>query len=428
MTVSYFLTRPEVETLTSIYARICYSGNKFKYYIPESINPKFWNTRTRQAKQTDKFREYSEFNQRLKDIASDIGNTLLNYKNNNGGEIPNIETFRELLDRTIKKKEPERKEVKTFFSLFQEIINQSGAGVRLHPKTGKPISPNTLKTYVTTIKHLTEYQTKQKRKIDFNTIDLDFYSDYTEYLTKKLKLSANTIGKHIQIIKLVMNEATERGLNTNLSFKSKRFVTVRENSDSVYLNEKEINEIEKLDLSQNRRLETVRDLFLIGCYTGLRYSDYSILKPEQIKDGFIETKQTKTGDGVVIPVHPAVNKIISKYNGELPRSISNQKTNQFLKEMAKKVEVLKTPVSVSFTKGGLKLSETFEKWELITSHTARRSFATNEYLAGTPSLTIMAITGHKTEKAFLRYIKLTPNEHAKLLKQHWDKRNHLRAV
>ena len=152
-----------------------------------------------------------------------------------------------------------------------------------------------------------------------------------------------------------------------------------------------------------------------------------------MREGLAETRRAgqrdqQTGDGVVIPVHPAVNKIISKYNGELPRSISNQKTNQFLKEMAKKVEVLKTPVSISFTKGGLKLSETFEKWELITSHTARRSFATNEYLAGTPSLTIMAITGHKTEKAFLRYIKLTPNEHAKLLKQHWDKRNHLRAV
>lgn len=158
-----------------------------------------------------------------------------------------------------------------------------------------------------------------------------------------------------------MNEATERGLNTNLSFKGKRFVTVRENSDSVYLSEGEIKEIEKLDLSKNKRLETVRDLFLIGCYTGLRYSDYSILKPEQIKEGFIETTQIKTGDTIVIPVHTTVKRIIDQYNGELPRSITNQKTNQFLKELAKKVEVLKKPVSVSFTKGGLKLSQTFEK-------------------------------------------------------------------
>lgn len=428
MTVSYYLTRPQAETVTSIYARICYSGIKFKYYIPEKINPQFWNTRTQQAKQTDKFREHSEFNQRLKDIASDIGSTLLNYKNKNGGEIPNPETFRELLDRTIKKKEPESKEAKTFLTFFEDLINHSRSGVRLHPKTGKPISPNTLKTYVTTIKHLTDYQAKQNRKFDFDTINLDFYIDYTEYLTKKLNLSANTIGKHIQIIKLVMNEATERGINTNLSFKSKRFVTIRENSESIYLNEKEILEIENLDLSQNKRLETVRDLFLIGCYTGLRYSDYSILKPEQIKDGYIEIIQVKTGDAVIIPEHRTVKRIISKYNGKLPRSISNQKTNQFLKEIAKKVELLKKPVSLSYTKGGFKISETHEKWELITSHTARRSFATNLYKAGAPSITIMAITGHKTEKAFLRYIKLASNEHAKLIKQHWDKENILKVV
>src|SRR5689334_17619522 len=136
MTLSYFLTRPEAETQTSIYARICYSGYKFKYYLPEKILPKFWSTTTRQAKQSDKFKEYPEFNQRLKDISSDISNTLLNYKNQNGGQIPNPETFRALLDRVIKKKEPEKKEQKTFFALFQEIINQSKNGVRLHPKTG----------------------------------------------------------------------------------------------------------------------------------------------------------------------------------------------------------------------------------------------------------------------------------------------------
>jgi hypothetical protein len=68
------------------------------------------------------------------------------------------------------------------------------------------------------------------------------------------------------------------------------------------------------------------------------------------------------------------------------------------------------------------------KWELVTTYAARRSFATNEYLAGTPTVTIIAITGHKTEKAFLRYIKLTPNEHAKLLKQHWQQRNVLKVI
>lgn len=225
-----------------------------------------------------------------------------------------------------------------------------------------------------------------------------------------------------------MNDATERGVNTNLSFKSKRFVTVREKSDSIYLKENEIKEIESLDLTNDTKLEKVRDLFLIGCYTGLRYSDYSILKPEQMKDGFIETTQIKTGEPVVIPIHPTVKRIIEKYNGILPASISNQNTNVYLKELGKKVNCLKNTFSKTITKGGLTITENFEKWELLCTHTARRSFASNEYLAGTPTLTIMAITGHKTEKAFLRYIKLTPNEHAKLLKLQWQKRFDLKAV
>lgn len=434
MTTSYFLTRPKAETDTAIYARICYSGYKFKYYTEEKINPKFWNKGTRQAKQTEKFKEYPEFNQRLKEIASDIGNTLLNYKNQNGGETPTPDTFRKLLDLVIKRKEPQKKVVKNFFGLFQEIIDQTRIGVRLHPKTGKPISKNTLKTYITTFKHLSEFNIKRKKGIDFNTIDLDFYGEYTEFLMRgqkthprtgkpvPLNLSTNTIGKHIQIIKLIMNEATEKELNTNLSFKSKRFVTIREKSDSIYLPENEVKEIELLDLSKDKRLERVRDLFLIGCYTGLRYSDYSILQPEQMKDGFIETTQIKTGEAVVIPIHPTVKRIVEKYKGVLPQSISNQKTNDYLKELGKRVNSLNTKVSVSFTKGGVKVIKCYQKYEMVTTHTARRSFATNEYLAGTPTITIMAITGHKTEKAFLRYIKLTPTEHAKLLKLHWEKR------
>ena len=427
MEISFYLKRPKAANETAIFARISYDGFQTKYYLPEKIHPKNWSKETQRAKQTDKFKEYPEFNQRLQNIISDIGNVYRSFVNDKG-EIPNPETLKELLDKEIKKKVSERDKLKSFFGFFANLIKQSIAGVRMHPKTGKPINKNTIKTYVTTYKHLTEFQKTRKKVIEFKNIDLDFYTDYTEYLIKKVKLSTNSIGKHIQIIKLVLNDATERGVNTNLSFKSKRFVTVREKSDSIYLKENEIKEIETLDLSNDTKLERVRDLFLIGCNTGLRYSDYSILKPEQIKDGFIETTQIKTGEPVVIPIHPTVKRIIEKYNGVLPLSISNQKTNDYLKDLGKKVPSLQNKFSKTMTKGGLTITENFEKWQLLCTHTARRSFATNEYLAGTPTITIMAITGHKTEKAFLRYIKLTPNEHAKLLKLQWQKRFALKAV
>ena len=93
----------------------------------------------------------------------------------------------------------------------------------------------------------------------------------------------------------------------------------------------------------------------------------------------------------------------------MPRVISNQRFNEYLKEVAKKAE-LKEKVHISITRGGITASTAYKKYKLVTTHTGRRSFATNNYNMGVPSLTIMAITGHKTEAAFLKYIKVTPKE------------------
>ena len=427
MEISLYLKRPTASQETVIFARITYEGYSFKYYLPEKIKSKYWSKETQRAKQVKQFPQYPEFNQRLQNIIAGIEDVFRKYLNDNK-ELPAPETFKQLLDQEIKKKVSEKERLNSFFGYFQDLKEQSVSGTRRHPKTGKPLSKGTIKNYTTAYNHLTEFQKTRKKRIDFKNIDLDFYNDYTEFLIKKLKLSSNSIGKDIQVIKMIMNDATERGINTNLSYKSKRFITIREKSDNIYLKENEIKEIENLDLSNDKRLERVRDLFLIGCYTGLRYSDYSILKPEQMMDGFIETTQIKTGEPVVIPIHPTVKRIIEKYKGVLPASISNQNTNVYLKELGKKVVLLQNKFSKTTTKGGLTITQNFEKWELLCTHTARRSFASNEYLAGTPTITIMAITGHKTEKAFLRYIKLTPNEHAKLLKMQWQKRFALKAV
>lgn len=428
MTTSFYLKRPKSDIDTAIFAILFYEGYKLKYYSPEKINPKFWNTEAQKAKQTDKFKEYPEFNQRLKNWKTDIANIYRKWVNDNNGTIPTPETLKGVLDKDLKKKEPKKEIGNTFFGYYEQFLNRSLEGGRINLRSKKSIVYNTSKGYKSTLNHLKEFQKTYKRTIDYKTIDLDFYNDYTKYLTQKVKLSNNTIGDHIKRIKTILNEATEHGKNKNLLFRSKYFVKPFEQTDSIYLSNSEINELAALDLSENKRLDNVRDLFLVGCYTGLRYSDYSILKPEHIKEGFIETRQIKTGEPVVIPIHPIVRKVLNKHNGELPKSISNQKTNDYLKELGKqipkgkRVPVLDETVSKSITKGGSRVTYTFKKWELLTTHTARRSFATNEYLAGTPTVTIMAITGHKTEKAFLRYIKLTPTEHAKLLQLHWVKR------
>jgi integrase len=427
MDIQFYLKRPGADTPTSIFARIIYETGTLKYYLPEKIHPEYWNTRTHRAIKAPKdFPEYSEFNDRLDNIEQVIKNTRRKYMNDNNNSAPTPAVFKNLLDIALERKEKEK--AVTFFSYFEDFNARSERGERISPKTKQKTSPNTNKGYVTTLNHLKDFQKTYKRVIDFDTIDIKFHGDYIAYLTTKVKLSINSIGTHIKRIKTVMAEATSQKVTISNDYESAYFFKPHEETDSVYLNEDELKLIKQLDLSENPKLDRTRDLFLIGCYTGLRFSDFSVLKPANIKEGLIEIRQVKTSHKVVIPVHPVVKGIQQKYDNGLPRAISNQKMNEYIKDICKLIPALETLVTITYTKGGNKITETCPKWALTSTHTARRSFATNEYLAGTPVITIMAITGHKTEKAFLRYIKLTPDEHAKLLKMHWEKRNLLRAV
>ena len=436
MEVSFYLTRSEVGKQTSIYAHIRYAGYRFKYYLSEKIDPQFWSLQEQRAKKTNRFPGYMEFNRRLGKVYDKIKDIHSAYRNDHDNREPSPELLRALIDNALQ--EGAKKGHKTFMEFFEEIRESSAKSIRVQPKSGKPFSKATVKTYRTAINHLNKYQEIRKKKIDFNDITVDFHSDYTEFLIKNYILGANAIGKDIKTIKMIMNEAAERGLHKNFQFKSKKFSVTKEDAHSIYLNQKELEALLQLDLSANGKLERVRDLFLVGCYTGLRFSDLSILRPDQISEGFIQITQAKTNDPVVIPVHPVLKSVMEKYNGHLPRAISNQKTNEYLKEIGKNLPekdfngqllpTLNDTVSKTTTKGGLKVTTMFKKWELLSTHTARRSFATNEYLAGTPSITIMSITGHRTEKAFMKYIKLTPTEHAQKMKDLLATRNQLKAV
>ncbi|MBI5371368.1 MAG: site-specific integrase [Sphingobacteriales bacterium] len=400
-----------------------YNGNTLKVYTGEAILPKHWNQDTNSARNTPKFPEHPEFNERLNHIRSTISRVFMDYKNRNDHATPAPAILKPLIEGAMKK----GSERTTFISYFEDFVSRSFTGQRIDPKSKMPIRHGVAKGYQTTLNHLKTFAKVWKRKLDFETIDLEFHKDFTNYLTAApVLLSANTVGSNIQRIKAVLAEATEKGVNSNRAYKSKYFVKQEEAVDTIYLDEGELKEMRALDLSKNPRLENVRNQFLIGCYTGLRFSDFSILKPENIKDGFIRITQTKTGKPVIIPVHSIVKGILQKYNG-LPRSISNVKLNAYLKELGQLMPSLKKTETKTTTKGGVKVAKTLEKWELLTTHTARRSFATNEYKAGTPSITIMAITGHKTEKSFLKYIRVTTDEHARILQSSWTKRG-MKAV
>ena len=202
-----------------------------------------------------------------------------------------------------------------------------------------------------------------------------------------------------------------QGHDVHPAYRRKGFKKITEDSTSIWLTMDELKQMEALDLSDHPLgLALTRDLFLIGCFTGLRVSDLNRLQSAELVtlEGAqcISFKQQKTDRPVLIPVHPVVQSILDRHNGP-PRPQNDQIINRNLKRLGQLME-LTDSVQIERTVGGAKTKESKTKWAMLTSHCARRSFCTNNYLMGTDALTIMAISGHKTEKSFRRYLKLGP--------------------
>ncbi|UPT67165.1 MAG: site-specific integrase [Sphingobacteriales bacterium JAD_PAG50586_3] len=374
------------------------------------------------AKETRQFPEYPEFNARLDNIETIAKNVFRQYMNDHDNGLLTVEKYTRLLNAKLRDIKPEQP--LTLYKFIENFIEESKH--RHNSKTGKSIAKSTICVYERTLRILREFEGEYYgRRIDFDTIDIEFYNDYVQYLTKVKKLAKNTIGNFVKTLKTFLNDAFERGYTTNTNFKNKRFLVIHEESFSIYLNTDELDILYKLRLSARPYLERARDLFIVGCWTGLRFSDFSNIGPENIQGEMFRIKTQKTGQDVVIPIHPTVKEIMKKYEGiypnSLPPSISNAKMNKYLKIICEMIREFDKPIKTSITRAGFKEIDLKRMYELVVTHTARRSFATNLYKQKLPSLTIMAITGHKTEKAFMRYIKTSPSENAEILKKHWDK-------
>ncbi len=399
-----------------IYVIYYLNQEKLRYSTGIKLNPEFWNNTKGRVRDRQEVPNKNKINKFLSDLENTINERLTEITLSK--KQLSKELFFSIAKETLSPKTQEDSEKKrSLFSFIDQFIER--AQKQVNPTTGKIVSYYTVRKYFQCKNELLNYEGKYKTKLDFDSIDLEFYENFVDMLREKNQ-SNNNIGKHIKTLKTFLNDATERGINKNMKFKSKRFKAFSETADAIYLTENELNTLYKLDLNKNPKFEKVRDLFIIGAWTGLRFSDFSTIKPEFINEGFLHIEQHKTLGKVTIPLHRVVTEILGKYKGQLPKAISNQKFNEYLKEIGKLAE-LDAPVYKSITKGGKRISAKYKKWELMTTHTGRRSFASNLYKSGFPAKSIMQITGHKTEAAFMKYLKLTPDEHAKLLQTHWQK-------
>jgi len=268
------------------------------------------------------------------------------------------------------------------------------------------------KSKFSVIKHkLERLENFRKKQILINEVNDSFKNEFVSYCKSEL-YSQNTMQRELAIIKTFCKHARFLGLETHQQLDSLRLDKAK--AEKIYLTFKELGKIENISKNQlTDSLENAKDWLIISCYVGQRVSDFMHFTDEQIRieDGkhLIEFTQNKTDKIMTVPLHSKVLEILKKRKGKFPYKISDQKYNGFIKTVCKLAEIneLTKGSKLLETKKGSKTfrkqSGTFKKYELVTSHIGRRSFASNFY--GTiPTTFLIYITGHSTEKMFLNYI------------------------
>ena len=295
----------------------------------------------------------------------------------------------------------------------EDKVNQNDFFVFAHEfveeKRGS-IEDVTLLIYKQSLKKLESFS-NSKTSIDFTSFTRPVLNDFKRFLEVEQEFKLNNISKHFKSLKTIVLEGKRRGLIGDVDLRL--FSIPTEEPTKIYLSENELRKMKDLDLSNDKTKELARDIFLVGCYTGQRISDYNRLSGIDIVEKygvhFFEILQKKSGVKVNCPITTELREIMARYNNQPPPKLSDQKINKYLKLIGRRLD-MNEDVLCHDTKGGVKRTYTRPKWEMMESHTARRSFCTNVYLKKMSIQDIMHFSGHKTEKEFLKYIRITSDE------------------
>lgn len=387
--INFYLDKPNSETETLLFLRLFLNGKRYKISTGLRVKPKFWNKEKQEVRKSHI--NFFEMNSLLSDMKIKLEKIIFNAK------INGIEITPTYLKNQFHNKQNNQDETKHFLEVYNDFI-VSSQGIK---------KDTAIRSYKKTLRVLQEFSTQNLIKLTFSNINLNFYDKFVSYLINEKKLMNNSVGNYIKNLKTFMNYATERGYHNNTEYR--KFKVFREDSQQISLDEMELYKLLQLDLSHHPRLENTRDLFLVQCFTGLRYSDMISIKAENIKGEFIILYTHKTREQLKIPIIPRLKPIIERLVNNDLRLITNQKMNTYLKEIGWRAGI-DTATEIVYYKAGIRYEKTVPKYELICTHTGRRSFVTISLARGMRREILMRITGHKEQSSFSKYIKLTDSE------------------
>jgi integrase len=370
-------------------------GQRLSYFTGETIEPDKWNAETQRVKRN--VTGGAGINESL-DVLFDTAKTIVRDHRLQNKPLSTT-TFKTLLDVARGKATAKT----DFFAVYDRFIATESKLKSWTTRTNMKMQ--TLRD------QLKAFQEQRRKKIDFSQINESFFQELITFWQDKYNHRNSTISKSIHLVKWFLIWSYDKDLCTD-QFKKVKVKLKEAKKKVVFLDMAELKAIQEVQIpAKNSYLEKYRDIFLFQCLTGLRFSDLKNLKATDIHGDIIFVSTIKTGEIIEVNLNETTRAILDKYRdhqdatGQALPVPANQVFNRYLKELAKLAGLVE-PVTLVHYKGSRRIEETFYKWQLVCSHTARRSFITNGLTLGIGSEVLRSWTGHRTDKAFQVYYEV----------------------
>ena len=399
MNVNFYLDKPK-ENRSVIMILVTMDGRRIRSKSGISIESKYWDKNKKNVKRSHP--KSFELNSALTKLENEINDFF--YTKQASNESVKFNEMKSFVKRLFKKDEEVVDIELSFTTFFENFIEQR--------EKSNQFSTGTIKQYRRTLNHILKYQSRKKIQLDFDDMTKEFYDDFMFYLNSGNKaMTNNSAGCIIKILKTFLNWALEKNYHNNTEF-IRAFKVDKKDGITVALTKEEVDSIEALELD-NERLKKVRDLFLMEINLGLRISDFKNLKPENffLDEGFVKVHAIKNREPLTIPISKTLMKILDKYPDFNFPFISEPKYREYIKELCKLADI-DTPIQRPKYYGKKRVDETLPKYEMISTHTAKRTFITLMLKNGALPESIMKVTGNKSRAVFQKYVRLTEDEAA----------------
>ena len=398
----FLLDREKDNPTAKLRYRIKWDGNIVAFNLGYRVEIQKWSTETQRCKANtthgNKKVSASVINRKIQLFESACEKTFQKYEIDD--LIPNQDQFREWFNVEIgRTPKEELKSEKNFFEIYDMFVNEESINSQWNFRT--------LQKMKTQKKVLEEFD----HVISFEKFNEQYLSNYQRYLEGKNHKNS-TISKELAALKWFLKWAMKKGYTKSGEFEKFKPKIKNVQKKIIFLNKSELKRFTEYEIPTDKSyLEKIRDVFLFQCFTGLRYSDVFNLKRSDVKDGYLEITTLKTADNLIIELNSYSRKLLNKYidvefehNKALP-VISNQKMNDYLKELAELAEIDEL-VTQTYFKGNERIEEVLPKYSLMSTHAGRRTFVCNALSLGIPPQVVMKWTGHSDYKAMKPYIDI----------------------